>query len=547
DGNTWSEQRGINDPSLVATVAEVTIPEPSEAKPDTPKICETSKPSNASATFNPTTGELYLPQVRINTQYGNLYSISLSLQVQLATSIKFKLTDFCQFDNPLTIIDSENTAILHDINGIIYIPSIDFNGTKFYTNLYLVKTEGWIFKKEIDDLVGEEAILDYNKDITFTVPVLEVISFNQDKPLIPLAETLLSSNKIELSSGIVMMNAILGKFENPLDPEGIYWKLADIEFAPKWGSELTPEVFVHENLDLSIWKHIGRDNYKFTLQHYYNPNDSIGYYWRYIECSTLDKEYLSPGSLFKIDNASCRQKADMHIFKTSILPKLIHLINAYNYGINSTVEAQKFVQKTIDTVKTAYSVTSSIQDIAEVNKLNKIDYAVLNEKLSNNVGGVLQTQLELGTKIAFSGEEYDYVAEGIVHTTNQIITALKSCNPTTGNMGGCTGLFVDLGGDVIGTINNFAASMRLKADTDKLNSVTCTLNYLSEYYSFGGNKKLLAENVGLSQDASNFVIKDVLTKTSVCNSANMDYTLSLIEQYQELIRTTNSLNYISRP
>ncbi|MDM8567496.1 hypothetical protein QUF74_17840 [Candidatus Halobeggiatoa sp. HSG11] len=159
----------------------------------------------------------------------------------------------------------------------------------------------------------------------------------------------------------------------------------------------------------------------------------------------------------------------------------------------------------------------------------------------------MQTQLELGTKIAFSGEEYDYVVEGIVHTTNQIITALKSCNPTTSNMGGCTGLFVDLGGDVIGTINNFAASMRLKADTDKLNSVTCTLNYLSEYYSFGGNKKLLAESVGLSQDANNFVIEDVLAKTSVCNSSSMSYTLKLIERYQEQIRTTNSLNYISQP
>ena len=266
DGNTWSEQRGINDPSLVATVGEVTIPEP--PKPDTPKICEVSEPSNVPATFNDATGELYLPQVRINTQYGNLYSINLVLQSQSAINFKFKLTDFCQFENPLTIADGENTAILNDNRGIIYIPSIDYNGVKFHANLYLVKTEGWIIKKEIDDLVGEEAILDYNKEITFTVPISEVIGFGQDGPLVPLVETLSSSNKIELSSGILMMNAILGKFENSLDPEGIYWKLDKIEFAPKWGSELTPEVFVHENLDLSIWKHIGRDNYEFTLQRY---------------------------------------------------------------------------------------------------------------------------------------------------------------------------------------------------------------------------------------------------------------------------------------
>ncbi len=97
------------------------------------------------------------------------------------------------------------------------------------------------------------------------------------------------------------------------------------------------------------------------------------------------------------------------------------------------------------------------------------------------------------------------------------------------------------------TFNNFAANFSLNTNTKKLNSVTCTLDYLTKYYGFGSNRKMLAGSVGLSQDADNFVIKDMLAKTSVCNSSNMDYTLSLIEQYQKLIRTTNSLNYISQP
>jgi hypothetical protein len=539
DGGPWSEQRGINDPSLVAlpTVPEVTIPEPS--KPDTPKICETSKPSNAPATFNGITAELYLPQVRINTQYGNVYSINLAFQSASPTHFTFKLTDFCQFENPLTIADGENTAILNDTKGIIYIPSIDVDGISFYANLYLVKTEGWIFKKELDNLVGEEAILDNNKEVTFKTPILEVISFGQGGPLVPLIDTLSLVNEIELSSGILMINAILDKFENPLDPEGIYWKLG--QMFPKFNNELISEVAVQENLDLAIWKRMGQDDYKFTLQSYYNPNDPTGYYWRYVECPTLDKKYLSPGSLFNIDNASCRQKADMHLFITSVLPKLIHLANAYNHGIDAIVDAQKFVQNTIDGVKMAYSVTSDIQDLAKINNLNKIDYAQLQDTSTN----ILQRQLGLTANLIFNGED-DYIARGIVNTTSQIITALRSCIPGTSNIKGCTGLAIDLGGDVISTINNFAASIALKENTEKLNSITCTLDYLSKYYSFGGSRKMLAKSVGLSQDASNFVIKDVLAKTNVCNSSNMNYTLSLIERYQEQISTLNSLNSISQ-
>jgi hypothetical protein len=543
-----SEQKGINDPSLVA-LPVVAVPEPTEPEPepttpepstpDTPKICETSKPSNAPATFNGITAELYLPQVRINTQYGNVYSINLAFQSASPTHFTFKLTDFCQFENPLTIADGENTAILNDTKGIIYIPSIDVDGISFYANLYLVKTEGWIFKKELDNLVGEEAILDNNKEVTFKTPILEVISFGQGGPLVPLIDTLSLVNEIELSSGILMINAILDKFENPLDPEGIYWKLG--QMFPKFNNELISEVAVQENLDLAIWKRMGQDDYKFTLQSYYNPNDPTGYYWRYVECPTLDKKYLSPGSLFNIDNASCRQKADMHLFITSVLPKLIHLANAYNHGIDAIVDAQKFVQNTIDGVKMAYSVTSDIQDLAKINNLNKIDYAQLQDTSTN----ILQRQLGLTANLIFNGED-DYIARGIVNTTSQIITALRSCIPGTSNIKGCTGLAIDLGGDVISTINNFAASIALKENTEKLNSITCTLDYLSKYYSFGGSRKMLAKSVGLSQDASNFVIKDVLAKTNVCNSSNMNYTLSLIERYQEQISTLNSLNSISQ-
>ena len=278
----------------------------------------------------------------------------------------------------------------------------------------------------------------------------------------------------------------------------------------------------------------------------YNPNDSTGYYWRYVECPTLDRKYLSPGSLFKIDNASCRQKADMHIFITSVFPHLIHLANTYNDGIKDVVDKHEFVEDVVDMVKMSYSVTSSILDIAEINRLDKIDYKPLHKKMTGTVESLLQTQLELTTKVTFNGE-YDYVADGIVHTANQVITALKNCVPGKIDVKGCIGLGVDLTGDLMATFNNFAASIHLNYNAKKLNSVTCTLDYLIKYYGFGGNRKMLAESVGLSQNADNFVVKDVLAKTSVCNSSNMDYTLSLIEQYQKLIRTTNSLNYISQP
>jgi hypothetical protein len=388
--------------------------------------------------------------------------------------------------------------------------------------------------------VGEEAILDYDKDIIFKAPTLEVISFDESGPLVPLVDTLSVLDTMELSSGILMMNAILGQFKNPLDEEGIYWRLEDIEFSQKWGNELIPEVSVQENLDLAIWKHIGQDDYKFTLQYYYNPNDLGGYYWRYVECPTLDKKYLSPGSLFTIDNASCRQKADMHILIKSVFPDLIRLSNIYQYGINGTVKTRNFIQNTVDGIEKLYSVTGEIQKLAKTNKLK------LHGKLHEDSNGFLQAQITKSAKIAFDGK-YDYIVEGIEHTVSQVFTALKSCHPGTVNIDGCAGLFIDLTGDAIGIVNNFLASIQLNANTKKLNSVTCTLDYLTKYYGFGGHKKMLAESIGLSQDASNFVIKDVLAKTNVCNSSNMDYTLSLIERYQEQIRTTNSLNYISQP
>lgn len=236
----------------------------------------------------------------------------------------------------------------------------------------------------------------------------------------------------------------------------------------------------------------------------------------------------------------------MHIFFTSVSPDLRRLSNAYMNGINEIAAAQKFLQNTIDAVEAAYSVTSTIQDIAEINQLNKIDYAPLYEKFSSNAERVLQTQFEVGAKIIFEGEN-DYIVESIVHTTNQIITAIRNCNPATGKLDGCTGLFIDLGGDVISTFSNFVASLQLRSNTKRLDSVTCTSYYLTEYYRFGGNKKMLAESFGLSQDANNFVIEEVLAKRNVCKSSNMDYTLSLIERYQEQIRTLNSLNSISQP
>ena len=243
--------------------------------------------------------------------------------------------------------------------------------------------------------------------------------------------------------------------------------------------------------------------------------------------------------MFSIENASCRQKADMHIFITSVFPHLIRLSNIYLNGIEGTVKTRNFIQNTVDGIEKLYSVTGDIQKLGKKNNLK------LHGELQDNSRGFLQAQITQSAKIAF-GEEYEHIVDGIEHTASQVLTALKSCHPGTPNIDGCVGLFIDLTGDAIGIVNNFAASIQLRSSTKKLNSVTCTLDYLSKYYGFGGNKKMLAESVGLSQDASNFAIKDVLAKVNVCNSSNMDYTLSLIERYQELIRTTNSLNDISQ-
>ena len=185
-----------------------------------------------------------------------------------------------------------------------------------------------------------------------------------------------------------------------------------------------------------------------------------------------------------------------------------------------------------------FSAASDIQGIAGKNKIK-------NETLQDSSNSFLQEQIVKSAKIAF-GEENEHIVEGIKHTVDQIFTALNKCNPGK-NIEGCAGLFIDLTGDAVGIVNNFAASIQLNTNTKKLNSVTCTLNYLSDYYSFGGSKKLLAESVGLSQNADNFVITDILAKRTVCNSMKEKYTLSLIERYQEQIRTTNSLNYISQP
>ncbi|RKZ72680.1 MAG: hypothetical protein DRR19_31840, partial [Candidatus Parabeggiatoa sp. nov. 1] len=505
---------------LMATSAPQTVVV-TEPEATGPKMCEDSKPSNTPASFDIGTNQLTLPQIRVGTRRGHVYAMTLTLQSSSASHLGFKLTDYCLFNNPLAIVDGENTARLNPTQGILHIPAVVAGELTLYANLYL--------DPQPTELVTETDIFTQDKPPLFRAPLIEVI-FGQTES-IPVRDVLSPLVQMEVIADLFgeKVRAVLIRFDNPDNPTGIYWKLTFFERSVSG----IAEVVVQENSDLLFNnKQIAGQNYTFTLQSYHNPNDQRGLYWQYVDCPDLQKRYPSPGLFFPIENASCRQKADMHLFMTVVSPQLMQLSKTFSNKLDATVTTNKIIQSTLTLVDGIYSAASDIETLQEkgVDKF-------IEGKLQGEIEGGL---IEGTVKIVFGNND---LADGLSHGIQQVVKAIKSCNPKTGKLDGCDELAVDLFTDVVGTISNFVGSLFLYFDTKRLKSVICTETYLLKYYGFGGNSIELAKSVGLSPEASRSeVLKKIDPSTSICNNSNMSYTNSLIDRYQHLISVTNPLN-----
>ncbi len=453
DGGPWSEQRGINDPSLVA-LPVVAVPEPTP-EPEVPKICDLNTTSPIGKAILHPSGQLELPYVKWENQ---VLSVKMVLQ-SLIPSIILNVVDFCVY--PHAIAENPEPAILSSKDMMLNIPAV------------LVDTDTYVVTLQIESS---------QNSVSFKVVDLQEVI--QEVPLVALKS---DSFRINVFGNMLEVKLVQDTSIDQSYP--YYWRL---EKAVEDHFLIMFDVVLQENQDLAFFSNLiirGKPT-QGTLERYYDPNDPKAFIWKYVECPHLPtyRIFFQTGDgIARTPNPSCRQKRDMHIFVKSVLPGLIRHANKFRGSVdiyNETAESLELLDD-LDKYLTAFS----------------LGYGLGTAQPSSALGSIAISQFAKDMNVVLGDSDWSSaITSGLATSAGQILSA-PSCLADAVRLDPipCTILIGSIG---INVGRAFTALSGIVKDLISFNDLKArgidgAINFLTAYYMYGGNLRNMANDLGV--------------------------------------------------
>ncbi len=440
-------------------VLEEDVEYPSELKPIS--TCNLSLSADKPTVFKDSTGMATLPYVLVGN---DVYFIEMVRRN--STSEIFDITFFCKYNN---IQPYNPEAAFMDGNFVsegknLNIPVIQYGENKYSAKL----------RKKFPSLPDELAfVLDDVQEIS--IAKLESDIFNVN----------VFGNMFEVK--LVQDTSIDKSYP-------YYWRLKEFH---KIQSPVSNNVVLQENKDLAFFSNLiirGKST-QGTLEHYYDPkkptacsSDPTACIWKYVECPDLP----SHADYFKISNPSCRQKRNINTFINFIRPELLRLrdIDASSERYNKAVATLQLIDD-IDKYLTYVSLTYGARTASMSSTMGDIAIGRFAEDMV----------VKLGKKDSIWWET---TASGLADTAGEIL-ALPACvkDISAYDPKGCLALAMDVSFNVEKIIVSLSAifedmiANHFGFDDLKKRAFDGAIDFLTEYYSYGGNLRQMANIFGI--------------------------------------------------
>jgi len=583
DGNTWSEQRGINDPSLVVATENINfIAEPVLTNDDhgdtpfasTPISLNSNISGQMNADFDRDCFKVDVPSyglLTVNiTSDANIYALLAKITNRGGERLiteegkNFNISQELEADSYYICLDGQqnysfNTAFVplqasscnsdnctanYSVsNEAANIPCIVAPGLgTFEAELTMIPNSNPPrltlsgIKQVSQDCAGRPSL--YLPDIgKLNIPELNIPElgdildvtlglFKQGEQ----PEFTIESVKPPLKKALQSLNGWSFKADVFDETYTYILKKFDNQFdvdglywqatdIAKIGSSKLITVVLQENGDLAIKHKIGEHDYTFTLQPYNNPTDPDGNYYQYVDCSKAPKYW----NFFLIENPSCRQKESLFFFLNIVAPETRRLkadIIANMKGIVSAEEGLTLFNDAVDTFAGYLSLFSWKPDDTVFKTSVEIASGV-----TDLTAGITQTLYGGDSKIT------GIVVDGL----GQLLSGAASgvTNPA---------LMVDLGADFSTSVFRFALAFSLNESIERLNETIILDKYYLKYLSYGGNKRILRTSLGLPVNASlKTVVREIAdnsgyTEGWLSENYKADRVIKMIDGFDEAFK-----------